>query len=102
MMQHVNVILDPMQKSAGAKILEASLRALVIGQDEAIEQVVNAYEADVTGMVPPGRPIGNFLFLGPTGSGKTRMVEAVAESLLPARSSRLIARSSSIAMKSQN
>ena len=81
-MQHVNVILDPMQKSAGAKILEASLRALVIGQDEAIEQVVNAYEACVTGLVPPGRPIGNFLFLGPTGSGKTRMVEAVAESLL--------------------
>jgi ATP-dependent Clp protease ATP-binding subunit ClpA len=81
-MQHVNVILDPMQKSAEAKTLEASLRALVIGQDEAIEQVVNAYEAYVTGLVPPGRPIGNFLFLGPTGSGKTRMVEAVAESLL--------------------
>jgi ATP-dependent Clp protease ATP-binding subunit ClpB len=81
-MQHVNVTLDPMQKSAEAKTLEASLRALIIGQDEAIEQVVNAYEAYVTGLVPPGRPIGNFLFLGPTGSGKTRMVEAVAESLL--------------------
>src|SRR6516165_9434969 len=81
-MQHANVILDPMQRSAEAKTLEASLRALVIGQDEAIEQVVNAYEAYVTGLVPPGRPIGNFLFLGPTGSGKTRMVEAVAESLL--------------------
>ena len=81
-MQRVNIILDPMQTSAEAKTLEASLRALVIGQDEAIEQVVNAYEAYVTRLVPPGRPIGNFLFLGPTGSGKTRMVEAVAESLL--------------------
>ena len=41
-MQQVNVILDPMQKSAEAKTLETSLRALVIGQDEAIEQVVDA------------------------------------------------------------
>jgi ATP-dependent Clp protease ATP-binding subunit ClpA len=82
MMQHVNVILDPMQKSAEARTFEASLRALVIGQEEAIEQVVNAYEAYVTGLVSPDRPIANFLFLGPTGSGKTRMVEAVAESLL--------------------
>jgi ATP-dependent Clp protease ATP-binding subunit ClpB len=81
-MQNGNVILDPMQKSAEANTFEASLRALVIGQDEAIEQVVNAYEAYLTGLVPPGRPIGNFLFLGPTGSGKTKMVEAVAESLL--------------------
>ena len=52
-MQRVSVILDPMQKSADAKALEAMLRALVIGQDEAIEQVVNAYAAYVTEIGPP-------------------------------------------------
>ncbi|HEY2845491.1 MAG TPA: AAA family ATPase, partial [Bryobacteraceae bacterium] len=52
------------------------------GQDEAIQQIVNIYQMHLTGMNPPGRPIGNFLFLGPTGSGKTRIVEATAEVLL--------------------
>ena len=47
-----------------------------------IEQIINIYQTHLAGMSSPGRPIGNFLFLGPTGSGKTRMVEAVAESLL--------------------
>src|SRR5213075_2403533 len=42
----------------------------------------NIYQMNLTGMSAPGRPIGNFLFLGPTGSGKTRIVEATAESLL--------------------
>jgi ATP-dependent Clp protease ATP-binding subunit ClpB len=62
--------------------LEASLRRMIIGQDEAIEQIVNIYQMHLTGMSAPGRPIGNFLFLGPTGSGKTRIVEATAEALL--------------------
>jgi ATP-dependent Clp protease ATP-binding subunit ClpA len=77
----MNVILDQALKSQEAKALETRLRALVVGQDEAIEQVVSVYEAYVAGLVAPGRPIGNFLFLGPTGFRKTRMVEAVAESL---------------------
>jgi ATP-dependent Clp protease ATP-binding subunit ClpB len=55
---------------------------MIIGQDEAIAQIVNVYQMDLTGMSAPGRPIGSFLFLGPTGSGKTRIVEATAESLL--------------------
>jgi ATP-dependent Clp protease ATP-binding subunit ClpA len=55
---------------------------MIIGQDEAIEQIVNIYQMNLTGMSAPGRPIGNFLFLGPTGSGKTRIVEATAEALL--------------------
>ncbi|HML15829.1 MAG TPA: AAA family ATPase [Bryobacteraceae bacterium] len=55
---------------------------MIIGQDEAIEQIVNIYQMNLTGMNAPGRPIGNFLFLGPTGSGKTRIVEATAEALL--------------------
>jgi ATP-dependent Clp protease ATP-binding subunit ClpB len=81
-MRETNVTLDPTQTGSEAKTLEATLRALVVGQDEAIEQIVNVYQTYLTGLVPPGRPIGNFLFLGPTGSGKTRMVEATAESLL--------------------
>ena len=55
---------------------------MIVGQDEAIEQIVNIYQMNLTGMSAPGRPIGNFLFLGPTGSGKTRIVEATAEALL--------------------
>jgi ATP-dependent Clp protease ATP-binding subunit ClpA len=65
----------------GSETLERDLRALVVGQDEAIEQIINIYQTYLTGLAPAGRPIGNFLFLGPTGSGKTRMVEATAESL---------------------
>ena len=80
-MEQMNIILDPMQTGSEAKSFEAGLRALVVGQDEAIEQIANVYQTYLTGLIPPGRPIGNFLFLGPTGSGKTRIVEATAESL---------------------
>jgi ATP-dependent Clp protease ATP-binding subunit ClpB len=62
--------------------LEGNLRRLIVGQDEAIQEIVNIYQMHLTGMSAPGRPIGNFLFLGPTGSGKTRIVEATAETLL--------------------
>jgi ATP-dependent Clp protease ATP-binding subunit ClpB len=55
---------------------------MIVGQDEAIQQIVNIYQMYLTGMTPPGRPIGNFLFLGPTGSGKTRIVEAASEALV--------------------
>jgi ATP-dependent Clp protease ATP-binding subunit ClpA len=55
---------------------------LIIGQDEAVEQIVNIYQMFTTGLSAPGRPVGNFLFLGPTGSGKTRTVEATAEALV--------------------
>ena len=75
-------LLDPNQNGRPAEHLENTLRHLVVGQDEAILQIVRAYQAHVAGLSPVGRPIGNFLFLGPTGSGKTRIVEATAESLL--------------------
>jgi len=78
----VNVALDPSKTGGEAAVLERNLRKLVVGQDEAIHQIVNVYQMYLTGMNPPGRPIGNFLFLGPTGSGKTRTVEATAEALL--------------------
>jgi ATP-dependent Clp protease ATP-binding subunit ClpA len=55
---------------------------MVVGQDEAVDQIVNMYQMYLTGMTAPGRPIANFLFLGPTGSGKTRTVEALAEALV--------------------
>jgi ATP-dependent Clp protease ATP-binding subunit ClpA len=75
-------LLDPDRTGKQADELEKSLRHLVIGQDEAIYQIVRAYQTYVGGMSPVGRPIANLLFLGPTGSGKTRLVEVTAESLL--------------------
>ncbi len=81
-MLRVNVPLDPTRTGREAEALEGSLQKLIVGQNEAIEQIVNIYQMFLTGMCAPGRPIGNFLFLGPTGSGKTRIVEATAESLV--------------------
>jgi ATP-dependent Clp protease ATP-binding subunit ClpA len=81
-MTRLNIPLDPAKTGRDAMSLEGNLRRMIIGQDEAIEQIVNIYQMHLTGMSAPGRPIGNFLFLGPTGSGKTRIVEATAEALL--------------------
>jgi ATP-dependent Clp protease ATP-binding subunit ClpA len=75
-------LLDPTKTGRQAEDLENKLRRLVVGQDDAIHQIVRAYQTHQAGLSPAGRPIGNFLFLGPTGSGKTRIVEATAESLL--------------------
>src|SRR5256886_3412878 len=81
-MVRLNIPLDPEKTGRDATQLETGLRRMIIGQDEAIQQIVNIYQMHLTGMNPPGRPMGNFLFLGPTGSGKPRIVEATAESLL--------------------
>jgi ATP-dependent Clp protease ATP-binding subunit ClpB len=81
-MVRLNIPLDPGKTGRDATQLETGLRRMIVGQDEAIQQIVNIYQMNLTGMNPPGRPIGNFLFLGPTGSGKTRIVEATAEVLL--------------------
>jgi len=77
-----SVALDPMQTGREARELEESLERMIVGQDEAIQNIVNIYQMHLTGMSAPGRPVGNFLFLGPTGSGKTRIVEATAEALV--------------------
>jgi ATP-dependent Clp protease ATP-binding subunit ClpB len=74
--------LDPTRTGRDAESLDRQLRRMIVGQDEAIEQIVNMYQMYQTGMTAPGRPIANFLFLGPTGSGKTRTVEALAEALV--------------------
>jgi ATP-dependent Clp protease ATP-binding subunit ClpB len=76
------VLLDPNQTGRECQQLEASLRQRIVGQDEAIQQVLDVYQTNLAGMSSPGRPIANLLFLGPTGSGKTRLVEALAESLV--------------------
>jgi len=74
--------LDPQRTGREASALEADLRQMIVGQDEAISQIVNIYQMNLTGLTAPQRPVGNFLFLGPTGSGKTRIVEATAEALV--------------------
>src|ERR1700680_3980790 len=81
-MLRVNVPLDPTRTGREAETLETNLRRMIVGQDEAIQQIVNIYQMYLTGMTPPSRPVGNFLFLGPTGSGKTRIVEATSEALV--------------------
>jgi ATP-dependent Clp protease ATP-binding subunit ClpB len=81
-MVRINKLLDPRRTGREAESLERSLRRLIVGQDEAVQQIVNVYQMYVAGMTSPDRPVGNFLFLGPTGSGKTRIVEALAESLV--------------------
>ncbi len=75
-------LLDPTKAGREAQELEKELRHLVVGQDEAIHEIVRTYQTHLAGLSPNGRPIGNFLFLGPTGSGKTRIVEALAQCLL--------------------
>jgi ATP-dependent Clp protease ATP-binding subunit ClpA len=81
-MVRVNIPLDPARTGRNAETLEGNLRKLIVGQDEAIQHIVNVYQMYLAGMTSPDRPVGNFLFLGPTGSGKTRIVEALAESLV--------------------
>src|SRR6201987_3808097 len=81
-MVRLNKVLDPTLTGRDAEELEAGLRRKIVGQDEAIDQIVNIYQTFLAGMSSPGRPIGNFLFLGPTGTGKTRLVEALAESMV--------------------
>jgi ATP-dependent Clp protease ATP-binding subunit ClpB len=75
------IALDPNTKSAVAQQFEAGLRARVIGQDRAVRAISSLYQVFQAGMTNPARPLGTMLFLGPTGSGKTHVVEAAAEIL---------------------
>jgi len=74
--------LDPTRRSPEAEAFEVALRTHVVGQDRAVERLARVYQVYLAGLAAPGRPLANLLFLGPTGSGKTRLVEAVAEALL--------------------
>src|SRR6266568_1939076 len=76
------VVLDPKRRGGEAEAFQEHLGRLVIGQEEAIREIVDVYQLYQTGLNTPGRPIANLLFLGPTGCGKTRLVEATAECLV--------------------
>src|ERR1700726_4108427 len=73
--------LDPNQRSSETKDFQGALRSKIVGQEEGVQSLVDLYQMFCAGLQPPSRPIGNVLFLGPTGSGKTRIVEAAAEIL---------------------
>lgn len=75
------VLLDPDQKSPKAKDFEDKLQTRVVGQERAVRRLSGLYQIYLAGMNNPTRPIGTLLFLGPTGSGKTRVVEAASEIL---------------------
>ncbi len=75
------VLLDPEMRSKEVLDFEHRLLGKIVGQERAVSRIVNMYQIYMAGMAMPGRPIGNLLFLGPTGSGKTRVVEASAEIL---------------------
>ena len=73
--------LNRMLEEEGEKLakMENYLKERVIGQDEAISKVSDAVRRSRTGVADPNRPIGSFLFLGPTGVGKTELTKALAE-----------------------
>src|SRR5450755_2842109 len=73
--------LDPTLRSVESQEFQASLKGKVVGQEEGVRALVDLYQVFCAGMSSNGRPVGNLLFLGPTGSGKTRIVEAAAEIL---------------------
>jgi ATP-dependent Clp protease ATP-binding subunit ClpB len=73
--------LDTKKRSSTSRYFEDALRQKIVGQDEAVQALVELYQVFSAGLHAPGRPVGNLLFLGPTGSGKTRTVEAAAEIL---------------------
>jgi ATP-dependent Clp protease ATP-binding subunit ClpB len=73
--------LDPTLRTLESQGFADGLRLKIVGQDEAVEAMVDLYQVFRAGLNSTGRPVGNLLFLGPTGTGKTRVVEATAEAL---------------------
>jgi ATP-dependent Clp protease ATP-binding subunit ClpB len=73
--------LDPSKRSTDTVDFQTALRGKIVGQEEGVQALVDLYQVFRAGLNSPGRPVGNLLFLGPTGSGKTRIVEAAAEIL---------------------
>ena len=80
-MSEYTLSLDPTKRSSDTIDFQSALRAKIVGQEEALQALVDLYQVFRAGLNSPGRPVGNLLFLGPTGSGKTRIVEAAAEIL---------------------
>jgi ATP-dependent Clp protease ATP-binding subunit ClpB len=80
-MSEIILSLDPNKRSTQTVDFQTALRAKIVGQAEGVQALVDLYQVFCAGLNSPGRPVGNLLFLGPTGSGKTRMVEAAAQIL---------------------
>jgi len=76
-----NFFLDPRVKCAQAQEFDQQLSALIIGQENAVHSMGSLYQLFLAGMNQTDKPVGALLFLGPTGSGKTRVVEAAADIL---------------------
>lgn len=81
--------LDPDILSPEGIELERGLLKKVIGQNRAVKQLVRTVQTFRSGLSAPGKPLGVLLFLGPTGSGKTRLVEALAECLFNSKKAML-------------
>jgi len=81
MMSAHQTVLDPTLHSPEVKDFEDGLRRRVVGQDRAVRRLARVFQVYQAGLSAPGRPLANLLLLGPTGSGKTRLVEAAAEEL---------------------
>src|SRR6266478_76341 len=80
-MNHEILPLDPEKRSTDTLEFKTALGAKIVGQEEGVQALVELFQVFTAGLNSPGRPVGNLLFLGPTGSGKTRVVEAAAEIL---------------------
>ena len=77
----MGILLDPERKSPRAAEFEDKLSSLIVGQERAVRRVTGLFQIYLAGMNNPSRPLGTMLFLGPTGSGKTRVVEAASDVL---------------------
>lgn len=78
---HIPVLSLTEAESAKLLRLEDTLKERVIGQDEAVSEVAKAVKRARAGLKDPKRPIGSFIFLGPTGVGKTELTKALAEAM---------------------
>ena len=72
-------LMDATRAGRHGEDLERKLHRMIVGQDEAIHHIVRVYQCHLTGLAAAGRPIATSLFLGPTGTGKARVVEATAQ-----------------------
>ena len=80
-MSDIILPLDPTRRSNATVDFQTALSQKIVGQEEAVQALVDMYQVFTAGLNSPNRPVANLLFLGPTGSGKTRIVEASAEIL---------------------
>ena len=80
-MEARTAVLQPDLRHKETLELENKLRAKIVGQEAGIAALVELFQVFFAGLNAPNRPVGNLLFLGPTGTGKTRLVEAAAEIL---------------------